>query len=664
MLSFLLGLTAMAQITVSSDAPFETQWIVDRVNKDKCTNSEAVQVAAILISGEYDASGRSVNQVLKLAERKHDVNYFNQISSKDIRKLAVACAKSNYKTYFLDRHIQLLNDDDAPIVAKAMADAGRTTEAERCLSLVKENKPKALPYLAATYEILGRKNEANNLYEQIVSKNTDPGKCDTDGKFIVVNYLISKDKTTPLNKSENKLLSKYLENIAKKPNDLSIEQSLAVLNAIEAHPYNKSTETEQKVLNNIKERQLNFDEIIHLAQYFKSKNDVANVDYYMNKAESIFSKYPTFTTLFYNLINAYQSIYGDDKTVEMVARFYPKYAKSKYKDEKNLQIGRDMQQILIKGGRTDVVVKQFEESLDKQTITGAALVDNYVSIKMLNNSSDDVNRVANKLKDRIVSSGESKNAVGEIINALYKSRESLGNEADEILASIKFNNQKQCDDALAILLDRGYKDAFAWSYPILIQDIDSIQDEDLLKRIIVATGVGSFVVGDFQYQNLGKTVSAEYIGNSSTVTFPTEVTYNNHKYAVSSIKGVSNKDNLVSVVIPNGIEKISENAFDGCEKLTTVTFPASKIQIGKLAFANCPALTTMTNLNFTKDIDDPEQSLRSFVKICFKSIKMLDTIYKQLIAKYSQDQLYKFANYLMDGYLEGESFKIIPAEVC
>jgi hypothetical protein len=502
---------------------------------------------------------------------------------------------------------------------------------------------------------IGSQNKANNL-EQIVSKNTDPGNFDTEGKFKVVNYLISKDRTTPLNKSENKLLSKYLENIAKRPNDLSIEQCLAVANAIETHPYNKSTETEQKVLSSIRERQLNLDEIMQIAQFYKSKNDVANVDYYMNKAESIFSKYPTVTTLFYNLINAYQSIYGDDKTVEMVARFYPKYAKSKYKDEKNLQIGRDMQQILIKGGRTDVVVKQFEESLDKQTITGAALVDNYVSIKMLNNSSDDVNRVANKLKDRIVSSGESKNAVGEIINALYKNHESLGNEADEILTSIKFNNQNECENALGTLLDRGYKDALAWSYPILIQNFDSVQDEELLNKIIVTTGGGSFVVGDFKYQNLGKTVSAEYIGNSSTVTFPTEVTSNDRTYPVSSIKGVSIKDNIVSVVIPNGIEKISENAFDGCEKLTTVTIPASKIQIGKLAFANCPALTTITNLNFTKDIDDPEQSWDYFLRTCYKSIKMLDTFYKQLIAKYTQDNLYKSANRLLDGYLEGEYY--------
>lgn len=46
--------------------------------------------------------------------------------------------------------------------------------------------------------------------------------------------------------------------------------------------------------------------------------------------------------------------------------------------------------------------------------------------------------------------------------------------------------------------------------------------------------------------------------------------------------------------IANGIEKIDDGAFDGCENLTSITIPSSVDTIGSGIFRNCPNLSTVT----------------------------------------------------------------------
>lgn len=52
----------------------------------------------------------------------------------------------------------------------------------------------------------------------------------------------------------------------------------------------------------------------------------------------------------------------------------------------------------------------------------------------------------------------------------------------------------------------------------------------------------------------------------------------------------SNRDDIVEVTFPEGVEIIGSNAFENCRRLEKVEFPASLKSIDSEAFINCPAL--------------------------------------------------------------------------
>ena len=79
------------------------------------------------------------------------------------------------------------------------------------------------------------------------------------------------------------------------------------------------------------------------------------------------------------------------------------------------------------------------------------------------------------------------------------------------------------------------------------------------------------------------------------VTIPSEVTYNNELYSVTSIDQCAfwYCSELTSVTIPNSVLSISSDAFTGCSGLKTVTIPQSVLNISDLAFQNCSGLTSV-----------------------------------------------------------------------
>ncbi|MBQ7950589.1 MAG: leucine-rich repeat domain-containing protein [Clostridia bacterium] len=65
-------------------------------------------------------------------------------------------------------------------------------------------------------------------------------------------------------------------------------------------------------------------------------------------------------------------------------------------------------------------------------------------------------------------------------------------------------------------------------------------------------------------------------------------------YTASSIPWYSQRDNIIKVVIGDGITAIGTRAFSTCKKITSVTVPNSVLSIGEYAFANDEGLTKLT----------------------------------------------------------------------
>lgn len=92
--------------------------------------------------------------------------------------------------------------------------------------------------------------------------------------------------------------------------------------------------------------------------------------------------------------------------------------------------------------------------------------------------------------------------------------------------------------------------------------------------------------GNYSYSN----------GYNGNVTIPNTVSYNGITYNVSSIgnEAFSGCNELTSVSIPNSVTEIGNYSFSYCEGLTSVTIPNSVTTIGNHAFLHCCGLTSIT----------------------------------------------------------------------
>jgi hypothetical protein len=80
------------------------------------------------------------------------------------------------------------------------------------------------------------------------------------------------------------------------------------------------------------------------------------------------------------------------------------------------------------------------------------------------------------------------------------------------------------------------------------------------------------------------------------------------------------------MVIPNGVKRIGENSFCGCEALTNITIPDSVESIGSYSFENCKSL---------KNIFIPA-GVKSMGTCLFNGVNKLFTIYCEAKEKPAQ----------------------------
>jgi hypothetical protein len=88
----------------------------------------------------------------------------------------------------------------------------------------------------------------------------------------------------------------------------------------------------------------------------------------------------------------------------------------------------------------------------------------------------------------------------------------------------------------------------------------------------------------------GEVTVTRYTGSGSSVTVPAEL----GGYPVVGIGQHSFKDTeVVSVVIPNGVTWIGDDAFYNCINLSLVTIPDSLTFVGDYAFFHCSSLLSV-----------------------------------------------------------------------
>lgn len=71
-----------------------------------------------------------------------------------------------------------------------------------------------------------------------------------------------------------------------------------------------------------------------------------------------------------------------------------------------------------------------------------------------------------------------------------------------------------------------------------------------------------------------------------------EIWISNHYTIIPAI--FRNNHDICSVIIPNSINRICNNAFSGCDELTSVSLPDSLCSIGQSAFSRCRKLESIT----------------------------------------------------------------------
>ena len=131
----------------------------------------------------------------------------------------------------------------------------------------------------------------------------------------------------------------------------------------------------------------------------------------------------------------------------------------------------------------------------------------------------------------------------------------------------------------------------------------------VIKKVVLSKSPNVPYTPDICYNFFARDKVAEVISNTrnryrGVVEIPATVIHEEDTYTVTKIgdNAFSGCNHLSSVIIPNSVTSIGLSAFYNCIGLTSVTIPNSVTSIGQSAFYNCSALTSVTIPNSVTSI--------------------------------------------------------------
>ena len=167
-------------------------------------------------------------------------------------------------------------------------------------------------------------------------------------------------------------------------------------------------------------------------------------------------------------------------------------------------------------------------------------------------------------------------------------------------------NDKSAHTEPSVMRHPASRHEFPSLIPVLL-DRTIIRPALLLFLLLSSTSTAladQFVctVGGISYSvnttNKTASVVSNYYGvYSGNIIIPETIIYDNTTYSVTSIgEDAFYKSGITSVIIPNSVTSISENAFLDCHQLEFVTIGNSVTTIGEYAFRYCYRLTELISL--------------------------------------------------------------------